>query len=290
MRKIRVFLEMVRFHHTLFALPFAYLGMILAANWPLSAEPAHLPSWQQILLITLAMVAARTVAFAVNHYADREYDAHNPRTKERPIPSGRLSPKMTLVYGSMALLLLVIAAWQLNWLTLALLPGAIILLIGYSYTKRYTWLCHWILGATDGLAPAGAWVAVRAAVDVPAWLLWIAVTMWVAGFDLILSCLDVDSDRQDNLYSVPTQYGVAKALQLARASHAVAVVALVAVGFFYSFGWIYWVGMTIVSGLLIYEHVIVSPTDLSRVNVAFFNVNSYVAAVAFLATTAALFI
>jgi 4-hydroxybenzoate polyprenyltransferase len=290
MKTIRVFLEMVRFHHTIFALPFAYLGMTLAANWPSPNGPAHLPSLRQFLLITLAMVAARTVAFAINHYADREYDARNPRTEARPIPSGRLSPRMTLVYGGLALLLLAVAAWQLNWLTLALLPGALILLIGYSYTKRFTWTCHWILGATDGLAPAGAWVAVRATVDPPALALWLAVTMWVAGFDLILSCLDVDYDRREGLFSVPKRFGVATALRLARVSHGIAVAALIIIGVLYSFGWVYWVGIVMITGLLVYENVIVSPNDLSRVNIAFFNVNGYVATVAFFATLAAIYV
>jgi 4-hydroxybenzoate polyprenyltransferase len=290
MKTIRVFLEMVRFHHTIFALPFAYLGMTLAANWPSPNGPAHLPSLRQFLLITLAMVAARTVAFAINHYADREYDARNPRTEARPIPSGRLSPRMTLIYGGLALLLLAVAAWQLNWLTLALLPGALILLIGYSYTKRFTWTCHWILGATDGLAPAGAWVAVRATVDPPALALWLAVTMWVAGFDLILSCLDVDYDRREGLFSVPKRFGVATALRLARVSHGIAVAALIIIGVLYSFGWVYWVGIVMITGLLVYENVIVSPNDLSRVNIAFFNVNGYVATVAFFATLAAIYV
>ena len=192
--------------------------------------------------------------------------------------------------GGLALVVLVVVAWQLNCLTLVLLPGAIILLIGYSYTKRFTWLCHWILGAADGLAPAGAWVAVRASVDAPAWLLWLAVTMWVAGFDLILSCLDVDCDRGEGLHSVPVRFGVANALRLAKASHTVAVIALVVVGVFYAFGWIYWVGLAVVSALLVYENVIVTPDDLSRVNIAFFNVNSYVAGITFFVTLLALFV
>ena len=288
MTRLRTFLDMVRFEHTIFALPFAYLGMVLAANLPPVVGP-RLPTLSQIVWITVAMAAARTLAFAVNRYADRAYDARNPRTANRPIPTGRLSPGATLGYGVAALLILALAAWQLNDLALKLLPGALVLLVGYSYTKRFTWLSHWILGATDGLAPAGAWVAVRAAVDLPAWLLWLAVTFWIAGFDLIYACQDTEFDRAEGLHSVPAHFGNAAALRLAQANHALTVLALAAVGGIMGLGWIYWVGMAGVAGLLVYEHSLVSPADLSRVNVAFFNVNGYIAIIIFAATLAALY-
>jgi 4-hydroxybenzoate polyprenyltransferase len=249
-----------------------------------------LPTLQGFIWITVAMAAARTLAFAINRYADRFYDARNPRTADRPIPTGRLSPRATLGYGAVALVVLAIAAWQLNELTLKLLPGAIALLMGYSYTKRFTWLSHWVLGATDGLAPAGAWVAVRAAVDPPAWLLWLAVTFWIAGFDLIYACQDTEFDRQEGLRSVPARFGNALALRLAQANHVLTVTLLVAVGGVMGLGWVYWMGLAVVAGLLVYEHSLVSPTDLSRVNLAFFTINGYIAVTIFAATLISLYI
>jgi 4-hydroxybenzoate polyprenyltransferase len=157
-------------------------------------------------------------------------------------------------------------------------------LIGYSYTKRFTWLSHWVLGATDALAPAGAWVAVRAAVDPPAWLLWLAVTLWIAGFDLIYACQDTEFDREEGLYSVPARFGNAVALHLAQANHLLTVMALAALGILMSLGWVYWLGLAAVAGLLVYEHSLVSPTDLSRVNLAFFTINGYIAITIFAAT------
>jgi 4-hydroxybenzoate polyprenyltransferase len=280
---------MVRFEHTIFALPFAYLGMLLAANYPPIGGSIRLPTLHQFVWITVAMAGARTFAFAVNRYADRTYDARNPRTADRPIPTGRLSSGATLGYGAVALIVLVIAAWQLNDLTLKLLPGAIILLVSYSYTKRFTWLSHWVLGATDGLAPAGAWVAVRAAVDPPAWLLWLAVTFWIAGFDLIYACQDTEFDRDEGLHSVPARFGNVVALRLAQANHVLTVILLAAVGSAMGLGWVYWLGLAVVAGLLVYEHSLVSPTDLSRVNLAFFNINGYIAVTIFAATLVSLY-
>jgi 4-hydroxybenzoate polyprenyltransferase len=276
MSQLRAFLDTIRFEHTIFALPFAYLGMILAAR--------GFPSWRTFLWITVAMAAARTVAFAINRYADRFYDARNPRTKDRPIPSGRLSPRVTLAYGAVALGILVVAAWQLNPLALKLLPGALALLIGYSYTKRFTWLAHWVLGATDGLAPAGAWVAVRGTLDLAAGLLWLAVTFWIAGFDLIYACQDTEFDRAEGLRAVPACFGNAVALRWARINHVLTVAALGAVGEVLALGWPYWVGLAAVALLLVYEHSLVSPADLSRVNVAFFNVNSVIAVIVLVAS------
>ncbi|MGQ9501936.1 MAG: UbiA-like polyprenyltransferase [Anaerolineae bacterium] len=291
MRHVRLFLETVRFEHTIFALPFAYLGMLMAANWPrISDAPMAWPTLAQVFWITLAMAAARTVAFAVNRYADRWYDARNPRTADRPIPSGRLSPRTTLGYAAIALIGLIIAAWQLNTLTLLLLPGALVLLVGYSYTKRFTWLSHWILGATDGLAPAGAWVAVRAHIDPPAWLLWLAITLWIAGFDLIYACQDVTFDRAAGLHAVPARFGIASALRLARLNHALTMALLAALGVLMALGWVYWLALLIVAALFLYEHRLVSPHDLSRVNIAFFNVNGYIALVMFFATWIALWV
>ncbi len=279
MRQIRVFLEMVKFEHTIFALPFAYLGMVLAARgWP---------GWRIFLWITVAMAAARTLAFAVNRLADRFYDARNPRTQGRPLPRGEISPATVRAIAAVALATLTLAAWQLNRFVLALLPGAVIFLVGYSYTKRFTWASHWILGLTDGMAVPGAWAAVTASLAHPApWLLWLTVTFWMAGFDIIYACQDTEFDRREGLYSVPARFGNAIALRLAKANHVLTVLLLVAAGWTLQMGWPFWVGVLLVAGLLWWENSLVKPDDLSRVNLAFFNVNGYISVLIFVAACA----
>jgi 4-hydroxybenzoate polyprenyltransferase len=275
-----VFLEMIKFEHTIFALPFAYLGMLLAAGgWP---------GWHAFAWITVAMVSARTLAMAFNRVSDRDIDARNPRTANRALPRGLLSTKAALIACGLSLVLLVLAAWQLNPLCLELLPLAALFLVGYSYTKRFTWLSHWLLGMTDGIAVAGAWVAVRARLDPQALVLWLAVTVWIAGFDLIYACQDVEFDRREGLHSVPARFGVAAALRWARISHAIMVVALIVVGAWAGLAWPYWLGLAVVVGLLVYEHRLVSPTDLSRLNVAFMNMNGYISLLTLAAVIAGL--
>ncbi len=275
-RKIRDFLELVKFEHTLFALPFAYLGMILAA----AGESAPPLTWRHVLWITAAMAAARTLAMGTNRLADRAFDAQNPRTAGRPLVTGRIKPATAWAGTVLAGLFLTVAAWQLGPLPLKLLPGAVIFLVGYSFTKRFTWLSHFILGFTDGLAPVGAWVAVRgsifAASDAPAWLLLGAVTVWIAGFDLIYACQDVACDRQANLHAIPARFGVAAALRISAFCHALTLLCLAALGIVFPLGWPYWIGIAVVTGLLAYEHLLVRPDDLARVQVAFFNINSYI--------------
>jgi 4-hydroxybenzoate polyprenyltransferase len=276
MSQVRVFLEMVKFEHTVFALPFAYLGMVLAAGGG--------PGWHSFIWITVAMAAARTFAFAINRLADRFYDARNPRTSSRALPRGQIAPAAVGALAGIALLILVVAAWQLNRFVLALLPGAIVLLVGYSYTKRFTWTSHWILGITDGMATAGAWAAVTASLANPApWLLWLTVTVWMAGFDIIYACQDVDFDRAEGLHSVPARFGIATALRVARANHVLTVLALAAAGWSLGLGWPFWLGVAAVAALLWYENSLVRPDDLSRLNVAFFNVNGYISVLIFLA-------
>lgn len=275
-RKIRDFLELVKFEHTLFALPFAYLGMILAAAGA-AAPPL---TWRHAFWITAAMAAARTLAMGTNRLADRAFDAQNPRTANRPLVTGRIKPATAWMGTLLAGLILTAAAWQLGPLPLKLLPGAVIFLVGYSFTKRFTWFSHFILGFTDGLAPAGAWVAVRgsifAASDAPAWLLWGAVTLWIAGFDVIYACQDVAFDRQSNLCAIPARFGIAAALRISALCHGLTLVCLSALGIAVPLGWPYWIGMTVVAGLLVYEHLLVRPDDLDRIQVAFFNINSYI--------------
>jgi len=268
---LRHFLDAIKFEHTVFALPFAYVAMALAAGgWP---------GVRVALWVTLAMVGARTLAMTVNRLADRRIDAANPRTRARHLPAGLLTPGGMLVAATLAGALLLVSAWMLNPLCLALSPLAALFLVGYSYTKRFTWLSHWILGFTDGIAAAGGWIAVREAFDPPALVLWFALTVWIAGFDLIYACQDVAVDRAQGLHSVPARFGIAAALRTARACHALTVVAFVALGWLTGLGALYWVGVVAVAALFVYEHSLVSPTDLSRLDMAFFNINGYIAVI-----------
>jgi 4-hydroxybenzoate polyprenyltransferase len=276
----RDFLELIKFEHTLFALPFAYLGMLLAAGgWP---------AWPVVVWITVAMAAARTLAMGANRLADRALDAQNPRTAMRPLPSGRMAPRTAWTGTAIAGCVLVLAAWRLGPLPLALLPVALLFLVGYAFTKRFTWLSHYILGFTDGLAPVGAWVAVRGSLftpaDLPAWLLLAAVTVWIGGFDLIYACQDVEVDRACGLHAIPARFGIPAALALSSLSHVVTMALLAAVGVRLSLGWPYAVGLGIVGALLIAEHRLISPGDLSQLNVAFFHVNSAISITLFLST------
>jgi 4-hydroxybenzoate polyprenyltransferase len=273
---ILTLLDNIKWQHTIFALPFAYLGAVLAAG--------GLPRLDTLLWITLAMVGARTAAMSFNRAIDARYDAANPRTAMRPIPAGRLSVRATLVMAGAALGLLVVAAAQLNPLCLLLSPIAVIALAGYSYTKRFTWLCHFALGITDGIAPAGGWLAISPSVTLPMLLLAGAVAVWIAGFDIIYACQDVAFDRSHGLHSAPARFGVPAALRLSTALHILMVVLLVALGLSLGLGWIYYLGVAATAGLLIYEHRLITPADMSRIDIAFFNVNSYIAGVLFLFT------
>ncbi len=280
MRKVRYFFETIKFEHTVFALPFAYIAMVLAAGgWP---------GWRIALWVTLAMVGARTLAMSVNRLADRLIDARNPRTANRHLPRGLLKPREVGAWAAASTVLFLVSAWQLNPLCLKLAPLAVVFLVGYHYTKRFTWTSHWILGFTDGIAATGGWIAVREAFELPAFLLWFAVTVWIAGFDLIYACQDVEFDRAEGLHSVPARFGIPAALALARVCHALTALALAAVGAVMGLGWAYWIGWLAVAGLLAYEHTLVSPTDLSRLDAAFFNINGYIAVIVFVATVAGL--
>jgi 4-hydroxybenzoate polyprenyltransferase len=274
-RTLRHFLDAIKFEHTVFALPFAYVAMVLAADgWP---------GWPVVLWVTLAMAGARTLAMSVNRLADRLSDAANPRTAKRHLPTGLLAPWHMLLAAVVSGALLALSGWMLNPLCLKLAPWAALFLIGYSYTKRFTWASHWILGFTDGIAGAGGWIAVRGAFDPPAFVLWFALTVWIAGFDLIYACQDVDFDRRAGLHSFPARFGVAAALRAAQVCHVLTVAAFALLGLMTGLGFFYWVGIVVVAGLFIYEHSLVSPDDLSRLDVAFFNVNGYIALILFAA-------
>ena len=271
MSAVRHFLDAIKFEHTVFALPFAYVAMVLAADgWP---------GWHVLIWVTLAMVGARTLAMSVNRLADRWIDARNPRTRSRHLPVGLLSPAQVGAAAVAAAALLLVSAAMLNPLCLALAPLAVLFLVGYSYTKRFTWLSHWILGFTDGIAAAGGWIAVRGQFDPPVFILWFALTVWIAGFDLIYACQDVEFDRAEGLHSVPARFGVAAALRIAQVCHVLTVAAFALLGWTLGLGVLYWAGVAVVAGLLVYEHSLVSPGDLSRLDMAFFNVNGYIAVI-----------
>ena len=271
MGTVRHFLDAIKFEHTVFALPFAYIAMVLAADgWP---------GWRVLIWVTLAMVGARTLAMSVNRLADRWIDARNPRTRGRHLPAGLLSPFQVLIAAVAAGALLLVSAWMLNPLCLALSPFAVLFLVGYSYTKRFTWLSHWVLGFTDGIAAAGGWIAVRGAFEPPAFILWFALTVWIGGFDLIYACQDVAFDRAERLHSFPARFGIAAALRAAQVCHVLTVAAFALLGWTLGLGLLYWGGVLVVAALLVYEHSLVSPGDLSRLDMAFFNVNGYIAVI-----------
>jgi 4-hydroxybenzoate polyprenyltransferase len=277
--RVGLLLENIKFEHTIFALPFAYLGMVLAAH--------GLPTWWQFIWITVAMAAARTMAMSLNRVIDRELDARNPRTASRPVPSGRLSARAVWLVALVSALILTVAAWQLGPLPLKLLPIALLFLAGYHHVKRYSPLCHLVLGITDGGAPLGGWVAVSGTIEPAALLLGGAVAFWVGGFDLIYACQDVEFDRANGLHSMPADYGVPAAIWLARLSHFLTLLLLAGVGLLSGLGPLYWLGWLLAGALLLWEHRLVAPNDLSRVGLAFFNVNGYLAVGVFVFTLAA---
>jgi 4-hydroxybenzoate polyprenyltransferase len=275
-------LDAIKFEHTVFALPFAYIAMVLAAGgWP---------GWRTVGWATAAMVGARTCAMATNRVVDRLIDARNPRTAQRHLPTGRLRVGELRLLAAAGAALMLLAAWRLNPLCLALAPLALVFLVGYSYTKRFTWTSHWILGFTDGIAAGGGWLAVRGRLDAPALVMWFALTVWIAGFDLIYACQDVAVDRAQGLRSVPARFGVAAALGTARVNHALTAAALALLGWLTGLGLAYWAGWLVVVGLLVYEHSLVRPGNLARLDLAFFNVNGYIALIVLASVVAGLYI
>ncbi len=273
--RARLLLEAIKFEHTVFALPFAYIAMVLAAGgWP---------GWWTVGWVTAAMVGARTCAMAANRVIDRAIDAENPRTAGRHLPRGLLRVRDLRILAACGALLMFVAAAMLNPLCLALAPAALLFLVGYSYTKYFTWTSHWILGFTDGIAAAGGWIAVRGAFEPPALVLWFALAVWIAGFDILYACQDVSFDRARGLHSVPARFGVGAALRVARVNHVLTVGALAALGWIAGLGPLYWLGWLVIAGLLGWEHALVRADDLSRLDVAFFTVNGYIAVIALVA-------
>ena len=271
---IRTVLEMIKFEHSIFALPFALVGALLAAR-----AGGGLPTWRQILWIVVAMVGARSAAMTINRIADVEYDRRNPRTAKRALATGELSLGFAWAFTALASAVLVIAAWQLNRLALELSPLALAILFFYSYTKRFTSWSHFVLGFCLGISPAAAWIAIRGSLDARMLILCAAVTLWVGGFDVLYACQDVDFDRAAGLHSIPKKVGIAKALVFARVMHVVMVALLAWLARSFHLAWPAWAGIAVVAALLAYEHSLVKPNDLSKMNAAFFTVNGYISLV-----------
>lgn len=277
MRKLKIFLEMIKFEHTLFALPFAYMGAVLSSVYVFD----RLPSWSELGWITLAMIGARTAAMGLNRVIDRVIDSKNPRTEKRAIPAGLLSTLEAYIFIIVSFGLLFLATYNLSSLSMKLLPIAVIFLVGYSYTKRFTWACHLILGLTIGLAPLGAWVAITGQIDLTAMVFYGAIALWTAGFDVLYACQDMEHDRKEGLYSIPARFGIDRALWIARAFHTLTAIGLFSLIWLAELSWFYMIGMIVAYVILIYEHRLVSPNDLSRLNTAFFTLNGVLSIVVF---------
>ena len=267
-QKLRIVLEMIKFEHTLFALPFAFMGAMLAAN--------GVPTFDKCFWILMAMVGARSAAMAFNRLIDRTFDAANPRTANRALPQGLVSVPFVTLFTVCASLLLIGAAWRLNPLALHLSPVALLIVFFYSYTKRFTAWSHAFLGIALAVAPVGAWVAVAGSLALPPLLLGAAVVCWLIGFDTMYALQDVDFDRESGLHSLPVRFGPARALRLARQFHAAMIGFLLTLGFVFPLGNWYFIGVALAALLIAYEHTVISPTDLKRLNLAFFKVNSAV--------------
>ncbi|MBI3670745.1 MAG: UbiA family prenyltransferase [Acidobacteria bacterium] len=272
--RIRTVLEMIKFEHSVFALPFALTGALLAARY--AGARSGWPTARQILWIIVAMVGARSAAMTMNRIADLHYDRLNPRTASRPLVTGQLSLQFAWVFALLSSAVLVLAASQLNPLALKLSPVALAVLFLYSYTKRFTTWSHLVLGFCLGMSPAAAWIAVAGALDLRMLILCGAVTLWVAGFDVLYACQDIEFDKRVGLYSIPKKFGVAGALAIARAMHGLMVALLGWLAWSFHLPWPAWAGIAVVALLLAYEHSLVKPDDLSRINAAFFTVNGYI--------------
>jgi len=270
---LRVTLEMIKWEHSIFALPFALCGAMLAAG--------GVPAWHQFAWIIVAMISARSAAMAFNRVADAAIDAANPRTQTRALPTGTLTPSFVTTFVVISCAVFVLAASQLNHLTLILSPLALAIVLLYSYTKRFTRWSHLVLGFALGIAPAAAWIAVRASLDLRILLLTAAVTFWVGGFDVLYACQDFDFDREAGLHSLPRYFGIRAALMIARLFHVIMLLLLVALVITFGLGKFAIAGVVAVAILLAYEHSLVSSHDLSKLNAAFFTMNGVISVVFF---------
>jgi 4-hydroxybenzoate polyprenyltransferase len=273
LKKIKIILEMIKFEHTIFALPFAFTSALLAAK--------GLPSWRTILWITVAMVGARSAAMGFNRWADRRFDAANPRTSTRALPQGLVTPGQVALFTVVSSLVLVFAAYMLNPLSFYLSPVALAVVFFYSYTKRFTFLSHAFLGLAISLAPIGAWIAVTGRLEAPALVLGCAVLFWLLGFDVLYALQDMDFDRTTGLHSIPQRFGVRQSLWISRASHAVTMAGLLWLFFLLHLDGFYLAGIGVALVLIVYEHTLVREGDLSKLNLAFFNMNGYISVAIF---------
>ncbi|HVN10090.1 MAG TPA: UbiA-like polyprenyltransferase [Patescibacteria group bacterium] len=284
--KLRTTLEMIKFEHSVFALPFALTGALLAARF---AGPGW-PAWSQIGWIVVAMVGARSAAMTMNRIADLEYDRRNPRTAGRALVTGALTLQFAWMFTLLSAAVLVFAAWKLNRLAFLLSPVALGALFLYSYTKRFTMYSHVVLGFCLGMAPAAAWIAVTGSLDWRMVMLCAAVTLWVAGFDVLYALQDLDFDRGAGLHSIPEKFGVARALLVARVMHVCVVLLLAWLAWSFQLAWPAWAGVAAVAALLIYEQSLVAPDDLSRLDAAFFTTNGFISILFFVSWGTALWV
>ncbi len=274
--KIRALLEMIKFSHTVFAFPFALMGATLA-----SMTSATAPTLMQVIWLCLAMVGARSFAMGLNRIIDARIDSENPRTAARHIPAGIISLAEAWLFVTVSVALLLFSAWMLNPLCLKLSPIALLFLVLYSFCKRFTFLSHIVLGICLAAAPIGAWIALRGDIGWPAIVVGFAVLFWVAGFDIFYALQDMEFDRTKGLYSIPAHFGAERSLQIARVFHIVMILLLLSLLQLPGLGFIYLTGVVVVAGLLVYEHRLVKPDDLSRLDAAFFNMNGYISVLIF---------
>jgi len=268
LRYPRLFLSLVKFEHTIFALPFAYIGAFLAVG--------DVPGGGDLLWITVAMVGARSLAMALNRLIDAGIDARNPRTAGRELPSGVLRPWHVALFSLASLAVFLVAVYQLAPIVRWLWPIPVVMFVIYPYLKRATWLSHFWLGAVDGLAPVGAWAAITNDIPLEAWLLGAAVAVWVAGFDVLYALFDLEHDRAHGLHSLPARFGVPATFVVARGCHIATVLFLAFAGLGLDAGFFYWLGVAAVAGLLVYEHSLISPSDTRRLDAAFFTMNGVI--------------
>ncbi len=278
--RLRILLEMIKFEHTLFALPFAYIGAFLAAK--------GLPDLWTSAWILVAMVGARTAAMTFNRIVDLPFDAKNPRTRDRALPKGSVSPRDAWIMVVVSAGLFFLAAYELNRLAFILSPIVLLVLLCYSYTKRFTSLSHLFLGLSLGIAPIGGWIAVRGGIEILPFVLGMGVLFWVAGFDVLYACMDREFDQREGLYSIPARLGIRRAFWISDLFHFVAFVVFLLVGIMAHLNWIYYLGILVTSVLMVMQRLVVSPDDLSRMNMAFFTLNGAISMVLFFATAASL--
>ncbi len=278
MKSLIEFFKMIKLEHSLFALPFAFTGMFIAAK--------GIPSLHIIIWVTIAMISARSAAMGLNRLIDAEIDKENPRTSDRSIPKGLITKKKTLIYIIISLLIYFISTYMLNKLTFILSPIPVLIFILYSYTKRFTNLCHIVLGIALGLAPIGAWIATTGNIEISAVILGLSVLLWVAGFDILYAIQDIDFDRKQGLYSIPSVMGIYGALIIARILHTLSFLLFITLKFTASLGSIYLAGILISGAFMVYEHSLVSKNDLSKLNLAFFNINAYISIIILIFTLA----